>query len=112
MRRLCDLSELPEGAARGFPPAPGSFIGLFAVRHRDQIHVYLNSCPHIGLALDWEPNQFLSHDMQRIVCATHGAEFRIEDGETLSGPCLGEHLTKINCHIENGALWVADTAGL
>ena len=112
MRRLCELTDLPEGTARGFAPAPGGFIGLFAVRRNDRVHVYLNSCPHIGVALDWAPSQFLSHDKQHIVCATHGAEFSIEAGEALSGPCQGDRLTKIDHCIENGALWVAADAGL
>ena len=112
MRRLCGLEELPEGAALGFAPAPGSFIGLFAVHHRGRIHLYLNSCPHIGVALDWAPNRFLSADGERIICATHGAEFAIDSGETLSGPCLGERLTPIAFEIQQDALWVADDAGL
>ena len=33
------------------------------------------------------PDRFLSADGSLIVCATHGAEFRITDGECLRGPC-------------------------
>jgi nitrite reductase/ring-hydroxylating ferredoxin subunit len=112
MRLLCPLSDLPEGEARGFAPPPGSFIGLFAVCHLGKIQVYLNSCPHLGVALDWAPHQFLTLTKERIICATHGAEFRIEDGEALSGPCAGDRLTKIECHIKNGDLYVRDDAGL
>ena len=35
-----------------------------------------------------------------ILCATHGALFRIEDGHCLSGPCVGESLTPLPVSIE------------
>ena len=76
----------PTAPAKGFPPPPGGFTGLFAVRQGDAVHVYVNSCPHIGTPLDWMPDRFLSADGSLIVCATHGAEFRIADGECLRGP--------------------------
>ena len=112
MRLLCRENELGEGHARGFAPAAGSFIGLFAVRWGGEVHVYVNSCPHLGVALDWAADQFLNAAGERIICATHGAEFRIEDGEALSGPCFGDRLTKIECHIEGGAVYVREDAGL
>ena len=38
------------------------------------------------------PDQFLSADLQLIVCATHGAQFEIHTGRCVSGPCLGQSL--------------------
>src|SRR4029077_8727479 len=61
-RALCRLEDLPDGAARGFPPPPGGFTGLFAVRQGDAIVVYVNACPHIGTPLEWTADRFLSHD--------------------------------------------------
>ena len=72
---LCRVDDIPDGGAKGFPPPPGGFTGLFAVRQGDAVFVYVNSCPHIGTPLDWTPDRFLSADGSRIVCATHGAEF-------------------------------------
>ncbi len=94
MRVLCRLDDLPDGAARGFAPTPGGFTGLFAVRQGGEVLVYVNACPHLGTPLDWTPDRFLSADGRRILCATHGAEFRIADGECLRGPCLGERLER------------------
>ena len=111
-RALCRLDELADGAARGFPPAPGGFTGLVAIRQGDAVHVYVNSCPHIGTPLEWTPDRFLSADGSRIVCATHGAEFRISDGDCLRGPCFGERLEPVIVSIDNGTIYVPVDAGL
>jgi len=111
-RALCHISELLRGASKGFAPPPGGFTGLLAVREGEAIHVYVNSCPHIGTPLDWIPDRFLSVDGSRIVCATHGAEFRIADGECLRGPCFGERLERVVTRIEDGIIYVPEDAGL
>jgi nitrite reductase/ring-hydroxylating ferredoxin subunit len=111
-RALCRVDDIPGGASKGFPPASGGFTGLFAVRHGDAVHVYVNACPHIGTPLDWTPDRFLSHDGSRIVCATHGAEFRITDGECLRGPCFGDRLEPVVIQIKDGIVYVPENAGL
>jgi len=112
LRALCRLDDLPDGTTQSFPPAPGGFTGLFAVRQGDVVFVYVNSCPHIGTPLDWVPGRFLSADGSRIVCATHGAEFRITDGECLRGPCFGDRLESVAARIEDGTIYVPEDAGL
>jgi nitrite reductase/ring-hydroxylating ferredoxin subunit len=111
-RRLCRVADIPDGGSRGFGPAPGSFTGLFAVRRGDRVLIYVNSCPHLGVALDWAPDRFLTADGARIICATHGAEFRIEDGLCLRGPCRGERLRTVQCWIEDDMLTVDADAGI
>jgi nitrite reductase/ring-hydroxylating ferredoxin subunit len=111
-RALCRVDDIPDGASMGFPPAPGGFTGLFAVRQGAAVHVYVNACPHIGTPLDWTPGRFLSVDGSRIVCATHGAEFRITDGECLRGPCYGDRLEPVMIQIKDGTIYVPVEAGL
>lgn len=111
-RVLCRLDEIPDGGARGFGPAPGGFTGLFAVRHGDRVVVYVNACPHLGSPLDWTPDRFLSADGSHIVCATHGAEFRIRDGLCERGPCLGARLEAVMIEVKDGAVLVPEDAGL
>jgi len=82
------------------------------VRHGGVLRLYLNTCPHIGTPLDWAPNRFLSQDGQRIICATHGAEFAPETGMCLRGPCEGQSLEAIPFSIEDGKILVAADAGL
>ncbi len=42
-----------------------------------------------------------------IVCAMHGAEFRLGVGECLRGPCRGERLTAVPCEVVDGVVMVA-----
>jgi nitrite reductase/ring-hydroxylating ferredoxin subunit len=109
MRALCRLDDLPDGTAKAFPPADGGFGGLFAVRQGDAVHVYVNSCPHIGTPLDWVPGRFLSADGRHIICATHGAEFRITDGVCLRGPCRGDVLETVLIQINDGVVTVMES---
>ncbi len=111
-RPLCRLDDIPDGASRGFGPARGGFIGLFAVRRGDVVYVYVNSCPHIGVPLDWAPDDFLTRDGAAIVCATHGALFAIETGLCIQGPCEGDRLERVPAVIEDGWILVPEDAGL
>lgn len=111
-RILCRVTDIPDGGAKGFPPPLGGFTGLFAIRQGDAVFVYVNTCPHIGTPLEWTPDRFLSNDGSLIVCATHGALFRITDGECLRGPCFGERLEAVTARIEDGIITVPEDAGL
>lgn len=112
-RVLCRIEEIPDGESRGFPPAPGGFTGLFAIRRGGQVFVYVNSCPHIGLPLDPAPHRFLDAKKAAIVCSAHGARFRIEDGECTSGPCYGESLEAVPARVDaEGRVIVPAEAGL
>jgi nitrite reductase/ring-hydroxylating ferredoxin subunit len=112
LRALCRIDDIPDGGSKGFGPPPGGFTGLFAVRQGDAVHVYVNSCPHIGTPLDWMPDRFLSADGSHIICATHGAEFRISDGECVYGPCMGDRLEAVMIQINDGTVFVPEDAGL
>lgn len=72
-----------------------------AIRQGDQVYAYVNSCPHVGTPLDMWPGRFLTRDGEYILCATHGALFRIEDGHCVAGPCAGRGLTPLETRIEN-----------
>ncbi len=111
LRALCRLEDLQDGTSKGFPPPPGGFAGLFAVRQGDAVHVYVNACPHLGLPLDWVPDRFLSTDASRIVCATHGAAFRIADGVCRQGPCHGVRLDPVLIQVKDGIVFVPVIAG-
>lgn len=94
---LCRLSEVPDGGSRGFElrDASGRPVRVFAVRRGDALWAYVNVCPHRGTPLDWRPHDFLDREGRHIVCATHGAVFRVEDGACIAGPCPGEQLTPL-----------------
>ena len=91
---LCRLEEIEDGEGRGFTLGEGAeAVDVVVVREGTRVYGYVNSCPHTGTPLDWTPDQFMSEDGGHILCATHGALFRIEDGHCLAGPCIGDSLT-------------------
>jgi len=94
---LCRLEEVPDGGSRGFTlrGGGGRDVRAFAVRRGETLWAYLNVCPHRGTPLDWRPHDFLDREARHILCATHGAVFRIEDGVCIAGPCPGEQLTPL-----------------
>ncbi len=101
--RLCRLDDIPDGGSNGFVrETNGSLRGYMVIRRGDAVFVYVNSCPHIGLPLDLKPGRFLNAQGDRILCTTHGALFRIEDGHCVSGPCIGDALKAVPATIRDG----------
>jgi Ferredoxin subunits of nitrite reductase and ring-hydroxylating dioxygenases len=90
--RLFDLDQLPEGSALSFTLGSKQ---AFAIHREGAIYAYLNACPHLGIPLEWMPNEFLDDENELIQCSTHGALFLIDTGECVSGPCRGDRLTPI-----------------
>ena len=98
---LCRVQELVSHKAKGFSIDSGTGKQyIFLVYQDGKVYGYLNRCPHTGVSLDWVPDQFLDATEKLIQCATHGAQFRIEDGFCVYGPCHGASLTQIPIEIE------------
>ncbi len=99
---LCRIDEIADPGAKGFVFGDGDTRWeVFAVRKGDAIHAYENACPHAGTPLDMFPDRFLTRDRARILCSTHGAQFRIEDGHCVSGPCVGDRLRAVGVSIDS-----------
>jgi len=95
---LCQLDDIALGGSKGvLPNARG--------RDRVRVYGYINNCPHYDKApLGWKKDEFLSGDRSHIMCAAHGALFRINDGECVIGPCLGQGLTPVAVEVKDGAV--------
>lgn len=108
-RVLCRLDEIPDGEGRGFDldrdtadGLAGGALQIFVVRQGDRVLGYANACPHLSTPLDWIENQFMSTDKSLILCATHGALFRIDDGHCVAGPCEGDSLKPLQISVHDG----------
>jgi len=86
------MSELPEEGCKQFEM---SGLNLFVIRKGDELRAFKNACPHRGVELNWTPDNFLTADGDYIQCGMHGALFRIDNGECIHGPCIGEFLEEI-----------------
>jgi nitrite reductase/ring-hydroxylating ferredoxin subunit len=102
---LMRLSDLPDGATRGFVLggddwAPSGFL----VRVGSEVHAYLNRCPHALRPLNFMPDRFLAPDGGLIQCTAHGALFEKDTGLCIAGPCLDESLRRIAVRVVDGRI--------
>lgn len=78
------------------------------VRSGGGIRAFVNSCPHAGTPLETFDGRFFDEaDPTILVCSTHGARFRADDGYCVSGPCQGLSLRAVAVRIEDGKVIVA-----
>lgn len=104
------MKDVPEGGARGFslPRGERPPLAVVVVRRSPAVHVYVNRCPHRGTPLDWRPDDFFDASGEHLVCATHGAVFRVEDGLCLAGPCAGDALAPLSVELRDGHVVALD----
>lgn len=94
--RLCRWTDLPDPGSRAFDLIDGDkHWACVLVRRGEQVWAYENRCPHTGAPLDWRPGQVLNPEGTLIQCALHLAQFRMEDGLCVHGPCVGQALAAV-----------------
>lgn len=106
MRRICAVADIPPGGSKAFALQPGAEADCFLLYRDGAVWAYRNQCPHTGAPLNWQPDQFLDLKGETIQCDLHGAQFRIEDGSCLYGPCRGQALQPVVVQLAEGAVWL------
>ena len=107
-QRLCARTDIEDGDSAAFTITVNERpLELMAIRRDGRVFVYINSCPHWGSPLDLYPGRFLNRDRTLVQCSTHGAQFRIEDGYCIKGPCLGASLQHVPCGVRDREVVVA-----
>lgn len=101
MTELCNVEDIENNSSKGFDLEQGS---LFVVKKDNQIYMYSNSCPHIGIPLEFQPDEFMDRDKEYIQCANHGALFEIGSGNCVAGPCVGQALKAVSFEIKNNMI--------
>lgn len=108
---LCDACDIPEGKSKNFTLTRcDSPFEFFVINFHGQFYAYENHCPHTGINLNWQADQFLDITEQRIQCSTHGALFRITDGLCEWGPCVGKSLRPLIVKNMDGQLILTNEA--
>lgn len=109
---ICRFSDVPSQRAVGFQlmvldddgmPRPWPIV---IVRWGKQVFGYVNRCPHHGVNLDWERNQFLDASGTRLLCGKHGSTFELGTGTCADGPCKGQGLTPVALAVLDGDICV------
>ena len=110
---ICGMSDIPSQKARGFhllrieDDGTEKPLSIVVVRWGRQVFGYVNKCPHDGVNLDWERNQFLDPNGIRLMCGKHGATFELGTGMCVEGPCKGRSLTPVALSIIDNDICVA-----
>lgn len=85
-----------------FPlPALGEFATGFVVRFNQLPYAYVNQCAHVPVELDWNEGEFFTAQGDYLICATHGAHYRPDNGFCVLGPCKGKRLKPIELIEQN-----------
>ena len=107
MVRVCRLSELSDGEGKSFVAATsGTPRYILLARKGNAAFAYRDRCPHMGTSLMWGLKVLVSSDGHNLRCANHNALFRIEDGQCVAGPCVGEWLEPETVRLLDGYLWL------
>lgn len=105
--RICALDDIPDGNSHGLSIPEGErWLSLLLVRRGTQVFAYRNRCPHEGDRMEHGRGKFLDETAENILCASHGALFRIEDGVCIAGPCVGEQLSAIPTTVEGDDVFI------
>jgi nitrite reductase/ring-hydroxylating ferredoxin subunit len=105
---LISLSSLPEQQPVEVEwIREGDVESLILIRQGAQVRAWMNVCPHAGRRMDYAPGQFLLTRDQQLVCAVHGATFRLDDGGCTGGPCRGQSLLAVPVEVRAGEVVLA-----
>lgn len=108
-QKICDLKNLTELSGKEFSVKNDGFIqDAFLIYFKQHCYAYENSCPHTGVNLNWQKEQFFSLDGFFLQCSLHGALFKPNSGLCVSGPCQGECLKPISIFIEDDVVYTSE----
>lgn len=105
-RVICHVGDIGEAGKgltlkRIIKGDPERTLDIFLVPDGDEVHCYINICPHQGTPLDLKPDVFLDIERKYIQCTTHFAKFQKHDGLCIGGPCTGSKLMKLPITIDD-----------
>ncbi|ALL12739.1 Rieske (2Fe-2S) protein [Caulobacter henricii] len=105
---LGPVELIADGGARNFVLQIGAnrFHG-FVVRQGGDVFGYVDRCPHAGLPLAQQLDQYLTPDGGLIACSWHGAVFKVETGTCVGGPCVGASLSPWPVEVREGRIFTA-----
>lgn len=102
---LCATGDIPDPGGKSFQINNNdNLLDIFVIHKDSEFHAFINRCPHKGLNLDWQEDQFLDNEHNFILCANHGALFEIETGHCIHGPCVGAQLTPLSIKLIDDTL--------
>jgi len=107
--KLCSIHDIEEEESKEFIVKNNDKDqSVLVVKKDGLLSVFVNSCPHLGVPMNLEPDGFLDVEKNFIMCSTHGALFKIDDGECVHGPCVGQTLTPVRHELRGEEVFIAN----
>lgn len=78
---------------------------IILVKVNGNTYGWRNSCPHVGVGLDYGDGDCLTEE-GTLICSMHGALFEPDTGRCIAGPCAGDQLQQVPIRIEDGQVWL------
>jgi nitrite reductase/ring-hydroxylating ferredoxin subunit len=98
-----DLKDDAKGLRFSLPTL-GEFVTGFVVRFHGKPYAYVNQYAHVPVELDWNEGDFFTVQKDYLICSTHGAHYRPDNGFCIMGPCKGKSLKSIQVTEQNQEL--------
>jgi len=114
---ICSAGDIEPGSARAFSLSRITETGenrpfpILVVRtHANDYLGYVNACPHQGIWLNVGAGEFFTADRAFLKCGRHGAQFEIDTGLCIDGPCDGKSLKPIALAVADGDVCLCGVA--
>lgn len=103
---LGDAVRLEEGGSVRFRiTLDGVLRDAFAIRWRDEVFAYVDTCRHQSRSLSYGDGQVLDVDEGMLICRHHGARYVPRSGVCVEGACVGAQLTALAVEQRGDELW-------
>lgn len=108
MKRITTIDEIPAlGLRFSYRDGPFDEEGILLRLGSGEVRAYKNECRHLPMRLDErEPKEIWDAENRHLVCSSHGARYRPEDGLCVSGPCQGSHLRPLPVVVRDGEVFL------
>lgn len=108
-QKICHISDISTSLCKEFVLQDDlESKDAFLIYVDNHCYAFINSCPHTGINLNWQKEQFFSLDGAYLQCSLHGALFEPDNGLCIYGPCLGQRLKSLDIVIENDIIYLAE----
>ncbi len=113
MKLLASINDIPStGLKFTYKDGPFDEEGILVKVNGTEARAYKNECRHLPMPLDdRDPGELWDPSRRYLVCDSHGARYRPDDGLCLAGPCEGSHLKSLPIHVRDGEVFL-DTSKL
>jgi nitrite reductase/ring-hydroxylating ferredoxin subunit len=108
MELIARIDDIPSrGTQFTYREGPFDERGILLRLSDGTVRAYKNECRHLPMPLDdREPGDLWDPSGAFLVCNSHGARYRSQDGRCVSGPCEGSHLKSLPIVVRNGHVYL------